>query len=73
MSLDVLAYNLKRMISILGLGPFGCVFAFAERFAEAIPLLGEGGAGFRVRRAVWLLPFNQAVLAIACRWTGSMG
>jgi DNA-binding winged helix-turn-helix (wHTH) protein/predicted ATPase len=69
--LSVLAaeHGLKYM-QMRGTADRGCALALAGHFDAAIPLLNEAVAGFQTARAVWLLPFNRAMLAIAYQGVG---
>jgi DNA-binding winged helix-turn-helix (wHTH) protein/predicted ATPase len=71
--LSVLAaeHGLKYM-QMRGTADRGCALALAGHFDAALPLLNEGGAGFQTARAVWLLPFNRAMLAIAYQGMGHL-
>jgi DNA-binding winged helix-turn-helix (wHTH) protein/predicted ATPase len=71
--LSVLAaeHGLKYM-QVRGTSDRGCALVLAGHFDAAIPLLSEGGTGFQAARAVWLLPFNRALLAIAYQGMGCL-
>jgi predicted ATPase len=69
--LSILAaeHGLKYM-QVRGTADRGCALALLGHFDAAIPLLNEGAIGFQVARAVWLLPFNRAMLAFAYQGMG---